>query len=103
MTTIGFYISSHGFGHLTRSLVIIKKLLEITDILIYIGSAAKQLEFAKSYLSQYNDRVIISELNTEIGLINQRKKLSVNQKTLDLKLHEFIKSWDRVVEATISK
>lgn len=103
MTTIGFYISSHGFGHLTRSLVIIKKLLEITDILIYIGSEAKQLEFAKSYLSEYNDRVITSELTTDIGLINQRKKLSVDQKALDLKLHEFIKSWDRVVDCEINK
>ena len=66
MTTIGLYKSSHGFGHLTRSLVIIKKLLEITDILIYIGSAAKQLEFAKSYLSEYNDRVIISDTTLQL-------------------------------------
>ena len=103
MTTIGFYISSHGFGHLTRSLVIIKKLLEITDTLIYIGSAAKQLEFAKLYLNEYNDRIITSELTTDIGLINQRKKLSVDQKSLELKLHEFIKSWDRVVDCEINQ
>ena len=58
MTTIGFYISSHGFGHLTRSLVIIKKLLEITDVLIYIGSADKTIRVRKSYLSEYNDRLL---------------------------------------------
>lgn len=98
MTTIGFYISSHGFGHLTRSLVIIRKLLEITDTHIYIGTAAKQLEFVKLYLSEYNDRVSTSKLTTDIGLINQKKKLSVDQKALELKLHEFIKSWDRVVD-----
>lgn len=103
MTIIGFYISSHGFGHLTRSLVIIKELLEITDAHIYIGSAARQLEFAKLYLSEYSDRVITCELTTDIGLINHKKELSVDQKTLELKLYDFIKSWDRVVNYEMNK
>jgi uncharacterized protein (TIGR00661 family) len=103
MDTIGFYISSHGFGHLTRSLVIIEKLLKKTDAQIYIVSGAKQLEFAKLYLSEYLDRLSVSELTTDIGLINHKNKLSIDKEALELKLCDFIESWDRVVDNELDK
>jgi Glycosyltransferase family 28 C-terminal domain. len=98
---IAFYISSHGFGHLTRTLVHIEKYLNETEEKIYLASGFKQVEFAKVYLENYEKRLTYEELTTDIGLINKKNSLEVDKAGLEEELHNFIKSWDEVVNQQI--
>ena len=94
---LAFYISSHGFGHMTRCLSIIENILKNTEYNIYIACDKFQNDFAKSYLKDYNDRVIYKDMVTDIGLINKKDSLEVDKKLLEKKLLNFINTWDDVV------
>jgi len=94
---IAFYISSHGFGHLTRSLVHIEEYLKKNKY-IYLVCGEKQINFAKKYLKKYKKRVIFKILDTDIGLINKKNSLNIDLESLEDKLFEFIDSWEYTVE-----
>ena len=77
---IAFYISSHGFGHLTRCLGHIEKYLLETNYNIYIVCGEKQIEFAKKYLNKYSvNRTSFKSMVTDIGLINKENSLEVDK------------------------
>lgn len=75
---IAYYISSHGFGHLTRSLALIEYMLENTDYKIYICSGEAQIEFAKIYLDCFSDKVQYSVFKTDVGIVNKKNSLEVD-------------------------
>lgn len=95
---IAFYVSSHGFGHMTRSLAIVEELLEQTDYHIYLVSGEFQNAFAKSYLNKYKNRMTFNDTCTDIGLINLQDTLKIDNKGLEEKLRRFISSWEVVVD-----
>ncbi|AGY82826.1 glycosyltransferase [Carnobacterium inhibens] len=95
---IAFYVSSHGFGHMTRCLAIIEEVLEKTDYRIYLVCGEFQNNFAKNYLMNYEDRIIFSDVCTDIGLINFQNTLKINNKELEENLWHFINSWETIVE-----
>lgn len=94
---IVLYISSHGFGHMTRCLSLIENILKNTQYNIYIACGKKQNDFARIYLSKYKSRIIYKDLVTDIGLINKENSLEVDKEKLENKLVEFVSSWDDVV------
>lgn len=94
---IAFYVSSHGFGHMTRNLAIIEEILEKTNYHIYLTSGEYQNDFAKFYLSKYGNRIIYKNMCTDIGLINYPGTLEVNKKVLEESLLQFINSWEKEV------
>lgn len=107
-TTIAYYISSHGFGHLTRCMAQIEKQIEegasVCDdekhkYLLICGE--KQIEFARKYLSKYGDRILYREINTDAGLINKPNSLEVDKKALESSLKVFIESWEETVESEV--
>lgn len=98
---IAFYISSHGFGHLTRSLVHIERYLKETNFDIYIVCGYEQIEFAEKYLKGYSDRLVFKIMITDIGLINKENSLDVDRDKLQKKLIEFIDSWDTIVDEEV--
>lgn len=83
---IAFYISSHGFGHMTRCLAIMEEILKQTNNNLYIACGKLQNDFARIYLSSYADRLIFNELETDIGLINSLNSLSVDIEKLESEL-----------------
>lgn len=96
---IAFYISSHGFGHLTRCLVHIEKYLLETNYNIYIVCGEKQIEFAKKYFSKYSvNRIIIKSMVTDIGLVNKENSLDVDKEKLEKELFKFIDSWNQIIQ-----
>lgn len=97
-----FYISSHGFGHLTRCLAHIEKILEETNYNIYIACGEKQNEFSKLYLQDYKKRLRFSDIVTDIGLINIEKSLTIDKIRLEKILKEFISSWDETIKSEVS-
>ncbi|MHB8063596.1 MAG: hypothetical protein ACYDG2_13350 [Ruminiclostridium sp.] len=94
---IVFYISSHGFDHMTRCLAIMQEILQKADDSIYIVSGKFQNDFARTYLIRYINRIIFNDINTDIGLINISNSLRVDTKRLESELYSFITSWENVV------
>ena len=72
---IGIYISSHGFGHMTRCLAIVENILNTSNYNLYIACGKRQNDFARIYLAKYKNRIIYKDLVTDIGLINKKKSL----------------------------
>ena len=99
---LAFYVSSHGFGHMTRCLAIIEELLETTDHRIYLASGAFQNSFARVYLARFGDRVTYNDIRTEVGLVNQPNSLQVDIPRLEHELTDFIASWDTAVTAELA-
>jgi uncharacterized protein (TIGR00661 family) len=92
-----FYISSHGFGHMTRCLAIIEEILEKTNYKIYIACGKLQNDFAKIYLKGHQDRLLFREVITDIGLVNFRNSLTVDKNQLERELLNFIEVWEVLV------
>lgn len=94
---IVLYISSHGFGHITRCLGIMKNILNTTNYNLYIICNKKQNDFARIYLSEYKDRIIYKDLITDIGLINKENSLEVDKLSLQQELIKFTSLWGDLV------
>ena len=99
---LAFYVSSHGFGHMTRCLAIIEELLETTDHLIYLASGAFQNSFARVYLARFGDRVIYRDILTEVGLVNKENTLQVDIPRLELELTDFMAGWEMAVAEEVA-
>lgn len=94
---IVLYISSHGFGHMTRCLGIMENILKTSDYSLYIVCDKKQNDFARIYLEEYKDRIIYKDLVTDIGLVNKKNSLEVDKVSLQQELIKFISSWENIV------
>lgn len=94
---IALYISSHGFGHMTRCLGIIENILNTSDYNLYIVCGKRQNDFARIYLAEYKDRIIYKDLVTDIGLVNKKNYLEVDKLSLQQQLLEFTSSWKDIV------
>lgn len=94
---IGFYISSHGFGHMTRCLGIMENILSNCEYNIYIVCGKKQNDFTRIYLAKYKDRIIYKDLVTDIGLVNKENSLEIDKYSLQQQLLEFTSSWEHIV------
>ncbi|MFZ2539246.1 MAG: hypothetical protein WAX04_10145, partial [Oscillospiraceae bacterium] len=99
---LAFYVSSHGFGHMTRCLAIIEELLETSNHLIYIASGAYQNSFARTYLARFGDRVVYKDIRTEVGLVNKENTLQVDIPRLEQELNDFMAGWDTAVAAEVA-
>ncbi len=91
---IAYYVSSHGFGHLTRSLALMEYILETTKYNIYICSGERQIEFAKIYLSKYISRIKLSQVTTDIGLINKVNSLDVDVESTNEAVSRMLNHYD---------
>lgn len=94
---IALYISSHGFGHMTRCLGIMENILSASDYNLYIVCGKRQNDFARIYLAKYKDRIIYKDLVTDIGLVNKANSLEVDKTSLGKQLYEFTSLWEDVV------
>ncbi len=90
---IAFYISSHGFGHLTRSLALIEHILKNTDKTFYICTGTPQVEFAKIYLAEFENRVEYFEYKVDVGIVNKRNSLEVDVNATNKAVYEMLDSY----------
>ena len=94
-----WYISCHGFGHITRCIAQIERKLEIDksySCIIICGE--NQINFTENYLQKYLDKVILRKTLTDIGLINKINSLEVDKEKLESELKIFINSWDTLIK-----
>lgn len=99
MNTIAFYISNHGFGHASRNIPIIEKLLELDEELqIVVKTHTKQLDFMRQSLRQFSSRIAYCDENVDLGLILKENSPLVDKVRLRTELDKFISTWDDRVE-----
>lgn len=82
-----FYLSDHGFGHMSRNISVIASVIRRYDSYVYIVCGKRQLEFAKDVLGTMLDeeqcsRIIYREEHTDIGLVLYDGTLDVDAKKL---------------------
>lgn len=90
---IAYYISSHGFGHLTRSLALIEGILKTTDYKMYICTGKAQVEFAQIYLRDYSDRLEYSQYKVDIGIVNKKNSLEVDVEETNRVVYNMLESY----------
>lgn len=90
---IAFYISSHGFGHLTRSLALMEDILKTTDKNLYICTGVPQVEFAKIYLDEYSDRTEYFEYKVDVGIVNKKNSLEVDVDATNKVVYDMLDSY----------
>ncbi|MGL5052200.1 MAG: glycosyltransferase [Cetobacterium sp.] len=93
-----WYVSCHGFGHITRCIAQLEIRFEKdSNYRCIIVSGEKQIDFARIYFQKYSDRVLTRKALTDVGLINKKNSLDVDKVQLEVELKEFILKWDNLV------
>ncbi len=93
---ICFYISDYGYGHASRSIAIIRKLLsEYKDVRIYIKNSGA-FDYIRSSLPQDNIEVVQSK--NDIGVIFRKNSISVDREQTSRMLIDWIRSWDEFIK-----
>ena len=62
---IALYISSHGFGHMTRCLAVVDYILKNSNYNIYIACDKNQNDFARIYLKNDEDYKLFEDFREE--------------------------------------
>lgn len=92
-----FYVSSHGFGHMTRSLAVIEEVMEKTDYGVYLVCGKYQNDFARSYLAGYKERMQFKDFQTDVGLVTADNSLVVDARETERQLINFVAKWEDIV------
>lgn len=89
------YISSHGFGHMIRTIPLIEELLHANEQ-IRIICDTKQIRFLKQYFID-KKQINYKELVTDIGFINIPNQFTVNKQETIEQVQSYIQTLDSVV------
>ena len=94
MTTIAYFISDHGFGHASRSVAIIRSLLNCDlDISINLHTS-KPLSFVRNSLfsSEYRDRFDFHEMVNDFGFIKEQQSFMIDHEETAHEVHKWVQS-----------
>jgi uncharacterized protein (TIGR00661 family) len=91
MTSICFYISDYGYGHASRDIAIIRRILkEFEDVKMYIKTDGP-FHFVQQSLPQKNVEVI--QTKNDVGVVFKEKSISVDKEKTRKVLDEWLASW----------
>ena len=92
MTNICFYISDYGYGHASRDIAIIRRILdEINDVKIFVKTAGP-FHFVKQSLPQKNVEVI--QTKNDVGVVFKENRVIVDRERTKKMVDEWVDSWD---------
>lgn len=97
MTSIAYFISDHGFGHASRSIAIIRSLLDCDlDISINLHTS-KPLSFVRNSLSssEYRDRFDFDDMINDFGFINEQQSYMIDHEETAHEVHKWVQSWQK--------
>jgi hypothetical protein len=95
MTTIAYFISDHGFGHASRSIAIIRSLLECDmDISINLHTS-KPLSFIQNSLSSsdYKERLDFHNIVNDFGFFAKKQSFLIDHEETAKEVHKWVHSW----------
>lgn len=96
MTNICFYISDYGYGHASRDIAIIRRILsEYNGVKIYIKTEGS-FHFVRHSLPQKNVEVI--QTKNDIGVVFKENSVTVDREKTEGMLKEWTNSWDGYIQ-----
>jgi len=96
MKTIAYYISDYGFGHASRSVALIRRLLEMERDIKIIISHSFALRFLWDSFKGEN-RVAFRPLETDIGYILRKDSTEPDIKTLNAEYSKYMRKWESLI------
>ncbi|MCL0090051.1 hypothetical protein M1O54_06865 [Dehalococcoidia bacterium] len=97
MTNICFYISDYGYGHASRDIAIIRKILnENKDVKMFVKTGGP-FHFVRQSLPQKNVEVI--QTRNDIGVVFKENSVIVDIERTKEMLDAWIASWDVYIQS----
>jgi uncharacterized protein (TIGR00661 family) len=94
--TIAYYISEYGYGHATRSIAIIRKILTRDSSVKIIICHSFAMDFIKRSLN--SDRVQFRDIKTDIGYFLKNNSIEPDAKRMTSEYKHFIREMDKMIE-----
>jgi uncharacterized protein (TIGR00661 family) len=94
LKTVAFYISDYGFGHASRSIAIIRKLLNEQDIKVIVCNSFS-LNFIKKSLN--SGKVQYRNIRTDVGYFLKEKSIYPDKIRLYQEYRNFLVNWNERV------
>lgn len=85
-----YYISEYGYGHATRSIAMIRELLNRNALLRIIICNQFALPFLKESLKEYGDRVLFHEVKTDVGYVLKTGTLELDSQSMNKQYRDYI-------------
>lgn len=94
-----FYITNHGFGHASRNVPIIEKLLtsKLFDM-IYIKSDQARCTFLQMNLTNYKNQILYYTDCSEVGLLLHSGSMRIDDKATEEAARKNLKIWPNLIE-----
>lgn len=92
---IAFYISDYGYGHVTRSIAIIRGLLERFNELEIIVCHSFAYDFLNTSIN--DDRVLFRKTNTDVGYILNESTLELDHKKIKKMYDDYLNNRERKI------
>ncbi|WP_212935758.1 hypothetical protein [Bacillus hominis] len=89
MKTFVFYVSEYGFGHATRCIALIREILNVRKDVQIIVCNSFALQFIRTSLTEYGNRVIFHDVETDVGFILKEHSLDLDKEKLEQSYKEF--------------
>ncbi len=96
MKTIAYYISDYGYGHATRSLAVIRKLLEMNKDVNVLVCHSYALSFLKEALK--SERVIFRDVATDIGFFIKENSIEPDREKMKLEYEKYVESFPNLID-----
>jgi hypothetical protein len=93
--TIAYYISDYGYGHATRSIAVIRKLLEEPKVKIIVCHSFA-LPFIKASLN--SERVNYRNITTDIGYFLENESIHPDKVQLLKEYKHFVSDWEKHID-----
>lgn len=103
MGTIAYYVSDSGFGHITRSLAILKNIIKNSEHNIELICGESQIEYSRVFLHKYLDRVNFSVLKTEVGITLKENSFVYDLEATTKQINEYMETLPIKVEREVSR
>ncbi|MEM5016260.1 glycosyltransferase [Metabacillus indicus] len=98
MKTIAYYISEYGYGHATRSIALIRELMNHIEVRIVICNSFA-IDFIKDSLHEFGDRIVYHRVSTDVGYVLKEQSLDIDSTALNEACRQYLKSLPDVVAA----
>jgi len=97
-TLLVYYISEYGYGHATRSVAMIRELLNRNALLKIIICNQFALPFLKESLKEYGDRVLFHEVKTDVGYVLKEGTLELDPMAMNVQYRDYITAFPDLVK-----
>lgn len=100
--TIAYYISDYGYGHATRSVAIILRLLQRREDVRIIVCHSFALSFLQHALQDFAGRIQFHEVQTDVGYVLQHHSLQIDEIAIQEQVREYLNNLPQLVQQEVT-